>query len=349
MPSGVLTGRLGRRRREAGLALPDGRAWELVSPADKRGAVIVPIVEAGLDQAAGDGAAFTFLTSLPTEAEPQGYGDLVQVLARRNGGGGWSSEDLGLPRSAPVGVFAGKGHEYRFFSEELSTAVAEPFGAFSPPKSGEASPPASGRTPYVRNDQAGFLGGRLEPLVTGCPPLGQLCPPELQEGADVPPGTEFNGEESAAGNATFVGATPDAEHVVLSSSVQLTQAAAPFGGLYEWSALAPASDRLRLVSVLPEGAGVAPTPVLAGAGAGNAVSSDGSRVFYATAAGHLYMRDVPGEATELLDAPETGSVPANGGAQFQAANAGGTEVFFTDRERLVAEAGLSGHHRSVCV
>ncbi len=333
---------------EASLTLPDGRAWELVSPADKRGAVILPIAEAGLDQAAVDGAAFTFLTSLPTEPEPKGYGDLVQVLARR-GAAGWSSEDLNLARSATVGVFPGDGHEYRYFSEDLSTAVVEPQGAFSPPKSGEASPPASGRTPYLRHDQAGFFGALLEPLVTGCPSPGQPCAPDLQEGADVPPGTEFNGERefpTPTGNASFVGATPDAEHLVLNSSVQLTEATAPSGGLYEWSAGEPAPERLRLVSVLPEGAGAAPGPVLGGAG--NAISSDGSHVFYATEAGHLYMRDVPAEETELLDAPEIGSPPASGRARLQAANADGTEVFFTDGERLTAEAGAIGADLYVC-
>ena len=338
---------------EASLTLPDRRAWELVSPADKRGAVIQPIAEAGLDQAAGDGAAFTFLTSLPTEPEPQGYGDLVQVLARR-GAAGWSSEDLALPRTAAVGVFPGAGHEYRFFSEDLSTAVVEPQGAFSQPENGgvyEASPPASGRTPYLRHDLtcATEPGGCLEPLVTGCPPPGQQCAPDLQEQADVPPGTEFNGERefpTPTGEATFAGATPDAQHLVLSSSVQLTEAAAPSGGLYEWSSQAPPAKRLQLLSVLPEGAGAAPAPV-SGGGPKNALSSDGSRVFF-TAAGHLYMRDVPVEATELLDAPETGPVSANGNAAFQAANAGGTLAFFTDGERLTSDAGAAGADLYVC-
>ena len=339
---------------EATLTLPDARAWELVSPADKLGAVIEPIGEAGLDQAAGDGAAFTFLTSVPSEPEPQGYGDLVQVLARR-GAAGWSSEGLDLPRAAAVGVFASVGHEYRFFSEDLSTAVVEPQGAFSQPESGgvyEASPPASGRTPYLRHDLtcATKPGSCLEPLVTGCPPPGQPCAPELQEQADVPLGTEFNGERefpTATGNASFAGATPNGEHLVLSSSVQLTEAAAPSGGLYEWSAQAPASKRLQLLSVLPQGAGAAPAP-LSGGGPNNAISSDGSRMFFTTQAGHLYMRDVPGKATELLDAPETGPAPASGRASFQAANAGGTQAFFTDDERLTAGAGATGSDLYVC-
>jgi hypothetical protein len=64
------------------LVLPDGRTWELVSPANKHGATIQPVAE-GLVQAAVGGGAFTYLTASPTESEPQGYGGLVQVLSSR--------------------------------------------------------------------------------------------------------------------------------------------------------------------------------------------------------------------------------------------------------------------------
>ena len=348
IPFGGADRTFGTPSPEASLALPDGRAWELVSSADKRGAVILPIAEAGLDQAAAGGAAFTFVTSLPTEPEPQGYGDLVQVLARR-GAAGWSSEDLDLPRSATVGVVAGHGHEYRFFSEDLALAAVEPLGPFSAPEAElevkherrrvyEAAPRATERTAYLRHDDT-CTPESEESCYVRYVPLLTVAPGE----EDVLAGTKFGGDpESALGAARFVGATSDAEHFVLSSSVRLTEDAVPAGGLYEWSAQASATDRLRLVSVLPagEGGGAAPSPVFGGAR--NAVSSDGSRVFYATEAGHLYMRDAPAEATELIDAPETGSPPASGRAQFQAANAGGTEVFFTDSEPLIAEAGVTG-------
>ena len=59
---------------EAQAVLPDGRVWELVSPADKRGVAIEPIShEGGLIQASSDGQAITYLAAAPAgEEEPAG-------------------------------------------------------------------------------------------------------------------------------------------------------------------------------------------------------------------------------------------------------------------------------------
>ena len=51
------------RPRPAGaFALPDGRAWEMVSPPDKHGALIAPISQAAVIQASADGSAMTYQT-----------------------------------------------------------------------------------------------------------------------------------------------------------------------------------------------------------------------------------------------------------------------------------------------
>ena len=52
------------------LVLPDGRAWELVSPADKQGAKLSTRVGRGVPRRTG--AQFTFLTNIPTEAVASG-------------------------------------------------------------------------------------------------------------------------------------------------------------------------------------------------------------------------------------------------------------------------------------
>lgn len=266
-------------------ALSDGREWELVSPPNKEGQLIYPISEDGLIQAAADGSGIAYQTSGPTEPEPQGNSNSVQVLSTR-GAGGWRSLDIASANSGATGVDL-SGPEFRFFSSDLSLAVAQPNGPFAPSLSAEASE----RTAYLRTD---YLGGGaddlcisscLHPLVTGA------------EGyANVPPGTVFGGEHVYNKGPEFVGATPDLSHVVLSSNVALTRTPVPGEGqlqsLYEWVA-----GKLTLVSVLPKSEGGGPvSPAefgLGGDAARGAISGDGSRIFW-QAEGGLYMSDVVG-------------------------------------------------------
>jgi NHL repeat len=128
--------------------LPDHRAWELVSPSDKRGALLLPTGEQnGPVQAAAGGGAVTYPATAPTEAQPQGNANITQVLSAR-GSGGWQSRDLNPPHQALTGVSVGQGKEYRFFSTDLSHAVLQPLGAFEP----SLSPEATEQTPYLRTN-----------------------------------------------------------------------------------------------------------------------------------------------------------------------------------------------------
>ena len=72
------------------LTLPDGRQWELVSPPDKNGALLLGVEakEGRVVQAAAAGGAITYVATAPTEAEPQGNGGVTQVLSARGPGGG---------------------------------------------------------------------------------------------------------------------------------------------------------------------------------------------------------------------------------------------------------------------
>jgi hypothetical protein len=83
-------------------SLPDGRAWELVSPPDKHGGSIDPLTTyGGAIQAAENGGAFTYVTTDPIDGEPPGNrGGLEpsQELATR-GTDGWSNEDITSPNS----------------------------------------------------------------------------------------------------------------------------------------------------------------------------------------------------------------------------------------------------------
>ncbi|HEY2283844.1 MAG TPA: NHL repeat-containing protein, partial [Solirubrobacteraceae bacterium] len=343
----------------SGLVLPDGRAWELVSPIDARGAIPQQIGESAVEQAAAGGDAFTYQVSAPNEADPRGYGEPagLQVLASRGGSGGWSSTDIGMSNSTPTGIRVGSGHEYRFFSEDLSVGIAEPSGAFTVQESGGVSeefPAGTERTPYVRHNSTCQTDRArcYEPLVTGTPEEG-----------DVPPETIFGGApEDLQGNAKFVGAARDGGHVVLRTDVQLTSTKAS-EGLYEWSAAMPASERLQLVSVLPvnESGKAAPSPSLGNSddisrAARGEISDDGSRIlFSAKAPGqaneHLYMRDTAGGEGETirLDVAEGGSSASQASAVLQIANSDGSRVLFTSPgSKLTADASSSGNDLYEC-
>lgn len=87
--------------RESGgeFSLLDGRQWEMVSPPNKHGSVILPQTQEGVIEAAADGSAITYMTNAPTELEPKGSSGIQQqVLSRRRVGGGDGGRVTNLPR-----------------------------------------------------------------------------------------------------------------------------------------------------------------------------------------------------------------------------------------------------------
>jgi hypothetical protein len=329
------------------LSLPDGRQWELVSPVDKHGALLLPISEAGVVQASASGDAMTYLGTVPTEAGVQGYFVEAQLISDR-GTGGWSSRDVGLPHASATGNTPGFGQEFRFFNEDLSLGVVEPQGEFTS-LSPDVFPADTERTLYLRHDLtcASTPSTCYEPLLTGATGY-----------ADVPEGTEFGGApEGNFGATTFVGATADLAHVVLRSTVALTATrwlTGVFQSLYEWSAMESPSEELRPVSILPQSEGGKPVVGVLGelgseehgGNARHAISADGSRIFWSTqAAGnvHLYLRDMTkggagaGE-TLRLDTVQGGFGEGAAEPHFQVASSDGSVVFFTDEQALTADA-----------
>jgi hypothetical protein len=297
--------------------LPDDRMWEWVSPAQKRGAeAVIPNEGGGVAQSSSDGDVFTFLVDLPTEAEPAGGLSEVQVLSRRTAAG-WVSSDIALPHEAPAGVNIGQGDEYRFFSADLSLGLAQPFGGFVQGISAEASE----QTPFLRTD---LTGGDVEsPCATGCyRPL--VTAAEGHE--NVPTGTVFATPcKSNQCGPQFVGATPDLEHVVLSSENPLL-GGAPEHSLYEWS-----GGQLALASVLPDGS---PAPARSAPELGyhetstrNAISVDGSRVVWSAEEGLAANEE---GLFERFMATKTTIKIAPRDAQFQFANSGGSKIIFSE-------------------
>jgi DNA-binding beta-propeller fold protein YncE len=347
--------------------LIDGRAWEMVSPAQKEGALIYPLggEPQGILQAAAQGGAITYRANVPTEPGVVGYSNSMQVLSTRSNSTGWSSKDLPSPHATAIGATAGHeyGEEYRFFSEDLSQAILQPAGPFEPCQNGEGkpqpcfSPAASEQTAFERD----LMTGLYTPLVTGCPSPqeeaeGHRCPPAVSAHADVEPGVEF-GKRAQGGAATgepcppvqycgpfFAGASPDAEHVVFGSQTQLTSQGG--AGLVEWSADAPPSEQLSYLSQLPDNGGAEYRAYFGShggsnyAGPGNnarhAISDDGSRVFWTAGNHDLYLRDNAtrpqsslGPNGECLQAANACTIQLGTvPAEFLTASSDGSRVFF---------------------
>ena len=317
----------------SGSHLIDGRGWEMVSPPDKHGAALEAIAnEGGVIQAAENGSAITYIAKSPVTANPEGNRSLAeqQLLATRTSSG-WSTQAIATAHEAVSGLRVGTLSEYMLFSPDLSAGLVEPEGR-TPLSPLMGSPLTSERTVYLRGSD-----GSYTPLVYP---------------GNVPEGTEFGDKEEGGRGGKletqtgveFAGASPDLTHVVVSAPQSLVEGFETGGleALYEWS-----GGVLTPVSILPggtsadaeEGARLGVKNILVR----NAVSADGSRVFFQAARpeGHLYVRDVPREESVQLDAPEAGASGGEGRAIYEDASSNGDRAFFTDGSRLTTDATSS--------
>jgi hypothetical protein len=336
--------------------LPDGRAWEMVSPPEKDGSEIEAPGEGELPaalQASADGSAIAYGANGPIEPDPEGNRapEATQVLSTR-GPAGWLSQDVVTPHENGEGLEDAPG-EYRFFSTDLSLSLVQPLNSSHEPlEAPPLAPGASEKTLYVRDDpplspeaseqtayaeaeaNRGFRAPGYLPLVT---PLTDTAK------------TRFGGQ------LDFLDATPDLRHVVFDSEeATLLSGKAP--GLYEWEAGAG----LQLVSVLPDGSpagdlelGDSPALGDEDVNVRNAVSVNGSRVIFSSEGPEehsesveyhrLYMRDTETQETIQLNAAQGASEPVGGSEEgevaFQGASSDGSRVFFTDTEPLTTESG----------
>ena len=319
-------------------ALPDDRAWEMVTPPDKHGAPVEALTREGgliLASEGGDALAYVADGAILERAEGSRSPEAQQYLATRSSDG-WGSQDLVTPQTGAQGANVGGAPEYQFFTPDLSLALVDPY---SGAKSGSlAEPPLAPEmtqgTAYLRDDpplvpdeaetasyKAAAQNGQRQDYPGYLPLLGE---------SDVAPGTVF-------GNKTeFEDATPDLSHVIIRSPVALKgEGSSP--GLYEW-----ARGELQDVSVLPDGEAVGDAALGYYRSQASAISDDGTRVVWTgseTEPAHLYMRDTAAGHTVQLDKPQEGIAEApSGAAIFQAASADGSRVFFTDKQRLTEGA-----------
>jgi hypothetical protein len=306
------------------LTLPDERAWELVSPTAKNGALIDPRLYGGVVsiQAASDGGAMSYTASLPVGEHPVGNSAPTQVLSVR-GVDGWHSQDVTIPVAKQGNE---DGPEYRLFSSDLSSAVVEP--SLNTEVAAPLSPEATERTPYLRDN----ADGTFLPLVTS---------------ANVyPPGAKFGAATGAipgeivllySSELKFLSATPDLTHIILRSPFALTPEAidglcSALGcdehqNLYEWG-----SGQLQLVNILPDGHPAQEAALgVDGFVMANTVSSDGRRVVWQSSylvgrgvqiAESLYVRDMVEKKTVRIG----GAYPL-----FETMSSNGSKVFFLEK------------------
>ncbi|HEY5045566.1 MAG TPA: hypothetical protein VII53_06890, partial [Solirubrobacteraceae bacterium] len=340
------------------LALPDGRAWELVTPASTGGTVLE--LSSRGTQAASDGSAIAYLVSgaplgenAVSNAE---YFNGNQILSLR-GANSWRTQDIDQSQGPPgegesaVQLTLGGGGSYALFSSDLASAAAYP-PLFS---SSSHSSEALAGTPYLRDNADGSYAPLLTPANT--PPGTQLLGPE-------PP---FHAKKS---QVYVLAGTPDLGHVILGSPLKLTKEAIPtgkpiangagIGNLYEWS-----SGRLQLVNVLPDGTplcseGTPPCDATSALPAGTAgglgstqrtVSSDGRRVAW-TRGDPYGAEELNYKGLYLRDMVEGKTVQLGGlGARYQTMNSDGSRVFFLEKGDLYeydastgAQTDLTANH-----
>ncbi len=328
-------------------ALPDSRAWELVSPGQKNSAeVAVPGLAGGVAEtrvvriqaAAGSGEAITY-TSFTSFGNPESAPSTSQYLSKR-GASGWGTESIspfGFKSEVLVPPYSG-------FSADLGfgvVKVTDPVLAPGCPEGFESF--------YLRDNTTGTLRC-LTPEAPSVPIGRRIC--------FVYAGASKDGSRAFfAANAPYAGA-PEGESFEYN--------------LYEWSA----AGGLRVVSVLP-GAGEAAVPTQGtnfgarvGASGGlencqvgqsilrHVISADGSKAFWTYRPNPTKAEENPpsrllvrinGSETVQLDANQGGSDKAGGRGVFWAASADGSVAYFTDTAKLIknskAETGAPGLYR----
>ena len=279
---------------EAPSTLPDGRAYELVSPTDKRGVAIEGIAhEGGLIQAASQGQALTYLATAPAgEEEPAGNRapEPTQLISTRREPGRWSTQNITTPNQTAQGIKAEDRREYEFFSEDLALGVVFP----AEPLFGEG-----GREALYRWSACTQACGSAPCTQSSC----------------------FQALVSASGTGLsagleLMGATPDLEHAIIKAAEPPPGAAGEGEGLYESSEAGPGAGQLTLISVLPDGqqatgeVGLGTLQLYEGPR--NALSEDGSRTVWkdgTPSEAHLYDSQTGGRRRQYRSQDRTDRHP----------------------------------------
>jgi NHL repeat len=318
--------------------LPDGRAYEQVSPVDKAHADAAGAP--GFVRASPTGDAVTFYSAFPFpgDAVPGATQPVVYLASRTTGG--WSTQGL-LPSSSPAEKTFVEG-----LNEDLTDSVV---GVEAPGEPVLAPGAESGKGNYYVHDS---VTGSYSLLA-----VGGIFEPKVQPLASTPDGSHILFTDTATGE----GEQPELRG---SNGEFLGRNEEGAPQLYEWSA----GDITR-VGVLPGetpekevqmGAVQGTLPGPGGEAIGgaepedaydqNAISSDGSRALFTANVeavdgerGIVYMRENPGAQQSALsglkctEPAKACTVQVSAGlepAYWRAATTSGSFVFYTEGEKL---------------
>jgi hypothetical protein len=286
--------------------LPDGRAYEQVSPVTKNNLDALGQGERMTMQASPDGAAFAYFSFEPFPAA-MGTSSLTTdyLSIRSTAPAAWTTQGV----QAPIEPIGAAGDEVSGFTEDLTKTIIQVNGTL------QINGPPLG--------SPGIFNAYVRDNVTG---TYQILADNV---GSVP--------------LLFVDAARDDAHILFETEQQLLPAAvASKVNLYEWDEDKPEGERVTLVGVLPdaectalsEPSGCAPSEG-SGAGAGGTenlrgtISEDGSRIFFTGyPSGRLYER-------EPLNEPSPITIPVSSGmATFLTATPSGEYVFYTEGGEL---------------
>ncbi len=284
-------------------SLPDGRAYEMVTPPENENADVYQPDElpslAGADgtqtglpfRAAVDGSAVAYVAD-PTSGGngSSGEGKGNQYLARRSAQGKWEQQNI-----QPSGLYS---PEYLSFSNDLSLAILQ---------SSESLPGAPGGGIYATapgSNSYQLLGGTYAGANTGTATVPAAS--HILAGGDMTGGQQFPvnvlPDRELAPNFTF--GAPSTEPTNKETFPDLSHVISADGSRIFWTDLSPGED---FEHVYVRQNDETTNAVSAGAARYWTASPDGRYAFY-TEAGALYRFDVPSETREEV-------APASAGVQ----------------------------------
>jgi hypothetical protein len=316
------------REQQSSQALPECRAYEMVSPNGSTPMLIRPI-----DVAAVNGDRFGYYSWNPYPGQGS---QSTELLSIRTPGVGWSAQSATPPQGGRSEYQYAECVPSVYYAADLTAAVLT--DGFN----GGAKGVCDGdEPPLVAGEPRGVANLFLWSPETG----GYRLIESLPVGGATPE------------NAFLIDATPDLSHLVFSERAPLTPEAAVGGvpDLYEWFAGAT-----RLISLLPGETTGSEGELADGsverqdtADLTHALSADGERAFfYGPGKAALYVRinamqeqsklvaglcvEAAKACTVQVDTPEKGLGGTGGGGVFLYANADGERAFFMDEIKLTS-------------